>query len=566
MPNNIPDAAKKVPLMFQAQTKGRCQIQYIDDQARKEKRSQQAERWAEQWIDKAYPNPPIFGDQVQTRSYSISWRFVTNSGQDDGVIRPVIGARGWPFYPGSSMKGIFRRACTIEQAQCYCGKDIKPGDFQPGILRFHGGYPTSDTWQENLVDIVHPQQDWQVKDDKKSAGAFVQISLYKPELIFGISSTIPQEAKEWETIWNIWEKALSTGIGCRVSAGYGQPQQHTGELIYRIQIQGQGQASKLLNGSGEFRPNIFRAALRGHALRIFGGLTDADTADRLVETLFGGVRSHQEKFGLLSMTFRETDLELEEFGQRSYTTPTYKVKGYLTWLLTQNLGDTEREALQKLVKALTRFAMLLGGFGKSWRRADHRLFLPEYYDQEDPKPLIGCHWEWLGTKSLIQDVRVRKLEQVSQFIEEVRQAAANWMQLQGITPDRHNYAPWREAWHPETVQVWGRLADEAEDCEAIRWLHSPYREAIPRAKISEGSIYCSSVTGKVGQIGKLWHRMYPVVRLLQDPKKPNQPMPKKTNQYLELLTFFPDDSDQSEQFLEFLESHPKKILQKLWGN
>ncbi|MEH2011571.1 hypothetical protein [Nostoc sp.] len=102
------------------------------------------------------------------------------------MICPVIGARGWPFYPGSSMKGIFRRACTIiEQAECYCGKDIKGGDFQPGILRFHGGYPTSDTWQENLVDIVHPQQDWQVKDDKKSAGAFVQISLCKPELIFG---------------------------------------------------------------------------------------------------------------------------------------------------------------------------------------------------------------------------------------------------------------------------------------------------------------------------------------------------------------------------------------------
>lgn len=71
MPNNIPDGAKKVPLMFQAQTKGRCQIQYIDDQARKEKRSQQAERWAEQWTDKAYPNPPIFGDKVQTRSYTI---------------------------------------------------------------------------------------------------------------------------------------------------------------------------------------------------------------------------------------------------------------------------------------------------------------------------------------------------------------------------------------------------------------------------------------------------------------------------------------------------------------
>ncbi|MBD2777331.1 RAMP superfamily protein [Iningainema tapete] len=552
----IPDAAKKVPLMFQAQTAGRCQLQYL----KKNVPQQDAERWASEWIEKAYPDAPDFGTQVQTRDYTISWRFVTNGGQDEGVTRPVIGARGWPYYPGSSMKGIFGSACSQEQRDRYCGNAE-----QPGILRFHGGYPTSDNWEQNLVDIVHPQQDWQVKEDEKSAGAFVQISLYKPQLKFGISSTIPLKATEWETIWNIWEKALSTGIGCRVCAGYGQPEKHTGAIIYQTQLQGQGQASKLLDGTGEFRPNMLRAALRGHALRIFGGLTNANTADGLVETLFGGVQG-EGTVGLLSMSFRETNLELEEFGKRAYAMPTYKVAGYLTWLLTQNLPDPEREALQTLVKALTRFAMLLGGFGKSWRRADHRLFFPEYYEQEDPKPLIGCHWQWLGKKSLLQDVRVRKLEQVSQFINEVRQAASNWMQLQGITPNPHNYAPWREAWHPEVVKVWGRLANEPEDCEAIRWLHSPYREAIPKAKISEGSIYRSSVTGQVGQIGRIWHRMYPIVRLVKDPQNPSAPIPKTTNQYLEFLTFFPDDSLESEELLDFLESHPKKIFQKLWGN
>jgi CRISPR-associated protein Cmr6 len=33
-----------------------------------------------------------------------------------------------------------------------------------------------------------------------------------------------------------------------------------------------------VDGTGEFRPNVFRAAIRGHALRIFGGLTDERTA------------------------------------------------------------------------------------------------------------------------------------------------------------------------------------------------------------------------------------------------------------------------------------------------
>jgi len=560
---NIPDAAKKVPMMFRAQTAGRSQLQRVQRNVPQ----QDAELWASEWIEKAYPDAPDFGEGVQTRISTISWRFVTNSGQDDGVIRPVIGARGWPYYPGSSMKGIFSRACTPEQRERYCGKDIHNGDFEPGILRFHGGYPTSDTWQDNLVDIVHPQQDWQVKDDEKTAGAFVQISLYKPELKFGISCSEALTESEWETIWNIWEAALSTGIGCRVCAGYGQPRKQSGDVIYRCQLRGQGQASKLLDGEGEFRPNIFRAAIRGHALRIFGGLTDAETTEILVETLFGGVRSRQEKVGLLSMNFHETSLDIEDFGRGSYAVPSYNVEGSLNWLLTPQkpkFPDAERQALQNLIKALTRFAVLLGGFGKSWRRADHRLFFPEYYETENIKPLIGCHWQW-GERSLLPDVRVRKLEQVGQFIDEVRQVAIDWMKLKGYNFNPNNYAYWRESWHPETLQVWGRLANEAEDCEAIRWLHGPYREAIPRARISEGSIYRSTVTGEVGHIGRLWHRMYPLVRLVKS-NNPKQPIPRVTNQYFELLTIFPDNSLESRELLLFLESQHQGGFQKLWGN
>ncbi len=556
---NIPDAAKKVPLMFQAQTAGRCQLQYL----KKDVTQQDAERWASEWVEKAYPKSPDFGTEVETRTYTINWRFVTNAGQDDGIVRPVIGAYGWPFYPGSSMKGIFRNACTPEQAERYCGKPLNGGDFAPGILRFHGGYPVDENWQQKLIDIVHPQQDWQVKTDQKPAGAFVQISLFKPKLKFGISSNIPLTESEWETIWQIWEKAFSTGIGCRVSAGYGQPKKLTGEVLYRVQLQGQGAAAKLLDKTGEFRPNMFKAALRGHALRIFGGLTNSKTADRIVETLFGGVQD-EGTVGLLGITFRETALELNDFGVGSYAVPTYKVEGQLSWLLTQKIPETEREALQKLIKTLTQFAMLFGGFGKSWRRADHRLFYPEYYDTETPKPLIGCHWQWSGERCLIKDVKVRKLEKVGEFIDEVRQVAQDWLELQGITPNPQQKANWRETWHPETVEIWGRQTREgAEDCEAVRWLHGPYREALPKARITEGSIYRTSVTGELGNIGRLWHRMYPVIALKKNPDDPSKAIPRNTNQFFELLTFFPDNSEDSDEFLEFLESE-QKIFQKLW--
>ncbi len=556
----IPDPAKKVPMLFRAQINGRCQIQRLVPGAEQ----QDATLWASEWVDKTYPQLPETAATIQTRSYNLTWRFITNSGQDDGVIRPVIGAKGWPLYPGSSMKGIFRRACTKEQAERYCGKSLPDGDFQPGILRFHGAYPMDTAWTEDLVDIVHPQQNWQVKSNQKDSGAFIQISLYKPELRFGISSHTSLADSEWKIIWNIWERAISTGIGCRVCAGYGQPETHTGNVLYHTTLKGQGQAAKLIDGTGEFRANIFRASVRGHALRIFGGLTGADMADKIVNNLFGGIQG-EAIIGLLGMSFQVLkDNNPESFGRGGYTQPTYNLEGKLTWLLAKKLPHPEHEeALKKLVAALTRFAMVLGGFGKSWRRADHRLFYEEYYENEY-KSLIGCHWQWLGERSLITDVQVRKLDQVGHFIDQVRQTAQDWMQLQGVTPNPQQKASWREAWHPDTVQVWGREASDAEDSKAIFWLHGAYQEAISRT-LPEQSIYRSSITGQMGQIGRLWHRMYPIVRLVKNPQD-GKPKPQKKPGYLEFLTIFPDKSPESRQFLEFLNSQSNRPnnFHKLW--
>ncbi|MGB3532906.1 MAG: RAMP superfamily protein [Microcoleaceae cyanobacterium] len=558
----IPDAANKIPMMFRAQTAGRCQLQRIV----KDKEKQDVELWTSEWIEKTDYKPPKLNSEIQTQTYQINWRFVTNGGQDDGIIRPVIGAYGWPYYPGSSMKGIFRSACNIEQKQRYCGKDIGNSDWQPGILRFHGGYPTDEEWQKNLVDIVHPQQPWQVGiPQNKKDGAFALISLYQPELIFGISATQKLTEEEWKKIWNIWEKAIAKGLGCRVSSGYGQSKIET-KPLYSCQLKGQGMAAKLLDGEAEFRPNIFRAGIRGHAMRIFGGLTTANQAIELVETLFGGVQNHGT-VGLLTMYFEENSLNMGQFGQGAFKVDTYNVEGKLKWFLTQSLPDTQKDALTQLIKALTRFAMIFGGFGKSWRRADHRLFFPDYYE-DSRKPLIGCHWQWSGTRSLLNDVGVRSLDKIASYIDDkVLKVAKDWMKLQGITPTPNNYAKdWREAWHPNTVEVWGRLADEAEDSRAIVWFHQAYRKGDRQFNIKEGTIYKSHLTGEAGRdskVGHIWHRMFPRVVLKKNPDNPKKPIPHKTRQYFELITFFPDNSADSEEFLDFLYDEQKQF-KKLW--
>ncbi|MGB8699856.1 MAG: hypothetical protein WCD18_10610 [Thermosynechococcaceae cyanobacterium] len=557
-----------VPMMFRAQVAGRCQLQRIDPK-RKGTEKQDVQIWTEQWIDKAEEHPPQFSALVQTRSYQITWRFITNGGQDDGIIRPVIGARGVPFYPGSSMKGLFRRAChhleqtsEIAAGTCdrLCGNSY---DLTPGILRFHGGYPTSGDWTEHLLDIVHPQQSWQVKSPNtkaKQGSAYAQISLYKPELQFGISSIEPLSDETWQTIWKIWETALSMGLGCRVSSGYGQVQNHAGEVLHRFRIKGQGQAPKQLNGTYEFRPNLFRAALRGHALRIFGGLTHERNVELLVDQLFGGIQRNQSYWGLLSMGFRDRKLTLnQEKG-------TYEVTGDLTWHLTQPLTNEQHTVLKELVLRLMQFAMVFGGFGKSWRRADHRLFMDDY-----DKQLIGCHWQWDGQRSPIAHNPVRKLEDIPSFLAKVQASAIAWMTLQGMTPDSDHFADWREAWHPANVQVWGRVAGTKQpllhgrdNCIAIRWLHQPYAIEVKGVREVPRSIKGSTVSGHLNCIGRLWHRMYPVVLKKKDPKDESKWLPQNTPLFLELLTLFPDETLEFTQFQSFLDSAQKDFV-KLWG-
>jgi CRISPR-associated protein Cmr6 len=284
-------------------------------------------------------------------------------------------------------------------------------------------------------------------------------------------------------------------------------------------------------------------------------LTDERNAESLVDTLFGGIQNREATWGLLAMHFNERNPAPEP------QTSTYNVTGNLSWQLTQPISAEAQTALKELVKRLMQFAMVLGGFGKAWRRADHHLFLKNYERQ-----IIGCHWQWAGQKSLLIHNQVRRLEQVKTCIAKLQEAAQNWMQLQGCIPNPDRSADWRESWHPDKVQVWGRFAENDEDSQAICWFHNQHydysyqgRQEIPLR------IKGTSVTGQLNQIGRTWHRMYPVVLKKPDPNNDGTFILKETPAYLELLTVFPDNTLDFEQFLTFLESN-KTDFQRLWGN
>jgi CRISPR-associated protein Cmr6 len=539
---------------------------------------------------------PKFGSKVKTWEYTISWRLVSNSGQDETVIRPVINAKGFPYFPGASMKGAFRRACiSMQQANRYCGEKLADGSSKPGILRFHGAYPIEIDgkngfgWIEGLVDIIHRQDEKQVISDDLKDGAKAQISLHEVKLKFGISSTEELSEDEWQEIGKIWNKTLAMGLGSRVSSGYGyfreiEQESNTeigrNNLLLEVNLKGQGGTSQLIDRTKEFRPNMFKAALRGHTLRLLGGLTHKETAEEITRELWGGFAGDGSIVGLLGVNFDfDSSTVPDKTDSRFYKLP----KGVLKiFCMHRKIDETKEKRLREIATVLIQFSMMFGGFGKSWRRICHKKFYPDYRRQ-----IIGCHWEFLDNKVFYP---IRKLDDIAKFINHTRNLLRTWIpekqlvnyeknkqintskkpsqitlktpynQIKNkglIEPPKRPQNPnnqtnnpgietgdteiqkWREAWYSPKVQVWGRIAEDGESI-AIDWLHREYRG---QDKIRNPHV----LAGSMGKTGRIWHRMYPNFISSE-----NGDISKEEN-FIELLTIFPDESQETKKFLQFLD-------------
>lgn len=601
-PLNIQSAdANAVPLMFQAQIEDRGNIQFVGEKKDKTtgERSREKpayERWVDQWIAACPPIAPApipqspssmagwqkslaklavvatqpFAKDVkpavmQEWEYQVQWRLVTNSGQDS-VIRPVIGKKGMPFFPGSSMKGAFRNACSSrEEWMRYCGgqEENKKGKkrIKPGILRFHGGYPVDDAWRQQrdrLVDISHAQEKYQVRDGEADHNANVQISLYRPKFKFDISSTESLSDQEWSEVKKIWEKALGYGLGSRISAGYGYMEEIASShpSLCSVHLNGWGLSSLLLlptaSKTDEFRPNMFKAALRGHTWRLLAGITDEATAQRLTYKLWGGIEGSTSQ-GCVGINFIPGKIVLGEHKYKvnkedkktgnqykvEVSMPTYTLEnGQLDFLRIKDM----KPELEQFLLSLIKFAMLLGGFGKSWRRVHHNCFHRDYFKRGD-KPMIGCHWEFTDqSKELYIATGQDDLSAVAVFLQEIRQQAIAWVQAEG-QPLNDYVQSWRETWHPDKVQVWGRIATNKQS-QAVKWFHD--------SKYLKGT----KLAGEMEKIGRIWHRMYPRYELKEG--KIN----RLDKDYVELLTIFPDSSPESQKFMNFLATNASQF-QKL---
>ena len=551
-----------VPKMYRAQIEERCSLQYAaEDKDRKQ--------WLDEWVNpkqdgKSYVHSrPILkkdkssilypGSKLRlkedTSIYCLEIKFdgriASNCGQDS-ILRPVLGVNGIPYIPGSSIKGLFRRACNHQQKIKYCGDSDSPG-----ILRFHGAYPIDDWAGKKILsgnqgespkthylieDILHPQQKRQV-ESQDSSSACVLISFYKPTMIFEFSSNTKDTENtkiDWQEVETILTTAISQGLGGKTSSGYGFSSSYipkyaitdnpSYDRAIHIELEGTGVSSKLLSGEPEFRPNMFKAVLRGHVNRLLSGICDNKSKiQEVTDDLFGSTNSP----GNLQIYWQQIGKVSFDTFEKRKNNPTYKSRGIL------HISAPKSSQIEFL-KLVLQFAYIMGGFGKTWRRVSHDIFYASYLKQ-DKKFDIGCHW--ISPISDSNSINVATKEDLTLFLDRLHQSCHQYLSISSA----EFIKKWREAWHPKNVAVYSQVVS---DSKAVILFHQEpfkYTPAIGGRKKTGAPEFVSSV----------WHRMLPI----------------ENKQYLEIVTIFNGDylewQNQQEAFIKSLRD---KGLELTWGN
>ena len=151
--------------------------------------------------------------------------------------------------------------------------------------------------------------------------------------------------------------------------------------------------------------------------------------------------------------------------------------------------------------------MSLGGFGRGWRRPDHRIFKPHY----DKTP-IGCHWEWRSIDKLPDFIRIRTSSDLTALLRRSRHLAKRWLRETGAPVG--SFAPWREVIHPDRMLVWTRCAVSTQDAEVIHWFHTP-RQGEPVRDPRD--LRKSDLAGRMNQVGRIWNRLLALEMATQVP-------------------------------------------------
>ncbi|MFM6670791.1 MAG: type III-B CRISPR module RAMP protein Cmr1, partial [Dolichospermum sp.] len=342
-----------------------------------------AEQGCNQIYTKLYQRTLQLADgKENTVSVSFNWRM--RIGGTRGfrelllpVLHPIFGI---PYIPASTLKGAARAWArendTPARVQELLGM-LNGRNAKAAKIEFLDAFPTKHCLS---IDVATPQWAW--NDNKVMYGPVPHplLSLEQPQFLIGLRPTSRQNSDcqdDLKTVKSWLENALNSGIGSRVSSGYGKalgtiPITNT-RKSYDFELWTQGMygsnppsRENSHQGTPEFRPSAVRGILRYWFRAVALGLYDVPNCQKLEEEIFGNL-GKQGKISL-STKVNPSDKKDPCF---------YAGKIYLE--------ATEIKYLN-LAEKLLFLAVQLGGVGRGSRRPLHLL----------NRRMRGCHWEIVG--------------------------------------------------------------------------------------------------------------------------------------------------------------------------
>jgi len=362
------------------------------------------------------------------------------------VFHPVYGV---PFIPASSLKGAVR-AWAKQQGKPTAEINRLFGTLDDGVgcVQFFDAFPTKPCLS---VDMANPQWPWEGNRVKYDPKPHALLSMERPSILIGMARTSCSQkdsddvkiAKEW------LEQALGSGIGSRVSGGYGRTKLTKGlaeSSPHPFQIWTQGMYGATppakenhYQGQVEFRPTAIRGILR-YWFRAFAlGLYDPQTCQDLENRVLGNLSL--EGMVRIGVEFQKQPSPKEIYAYGGTILLEAKSSNYL-----------------HLMEKLLCFASHMCGVGRGSRR-------PLHWNR--PR-MRGCHWELSesilpfekeGWKHLIQEIK-----QIFQSIQKTGQSptqespgnAKNRYQDVFNNDARIYLVPSSRMIHPKQVKNWSQ--------------------------------------------------------------------------------------------------------------
>jgi len=316
---------------------------------------------------------PSQGRAEDKRNVSQNWQYFPEL--------PLYG-----YIPGSSIRGLVRawakkRPDIAPRMVELLGTQEEEGT-QAGKIEFLDAFPEMPT--KLSLDIVNPQQDFQVYHQ----GQGTPLSFYT--LGNGDAEAIPVKialrgipgratAEDVKEVWRWTKQALSVyGIGGRTASGYGVIKPATASRLnlepgyiskqFEFNLYSQGNAGPDTR-TMELRASHWRGWFRSWVLRFLLGVMSKQDPEITVGELLGTLTSSHDngsRRGCVHIQMVPGDI----WGEQSRNQPDFFVwKGSLQI-------NAPAETLNKVILPIIRFAVMVGGVGRGWRRPLHIYTMP----------------------------------------------------------------------------------------------------------------------------------------------------------------------------------------------